>query len=125
MAALSLCLAGCITGHEAPSRAATAEQCGQAAWYAMPGARTASGERMDPSRMTAAHRTLPFGTQVRVTNLGNGESVVVTINDRGPYGGGRIIDLSRGAAAQIGMVQSGVASVRLTVAAGAATLPGC
>jgi rare lipoprotein A len=76
---------------------------------------TATGKRFNHNAMTAAHRTLPFGTRVRVTNLRNGRSVVVTINDRGPYTGGRIIDLSRGAARVIGMINSGVARVRLEV----------
>jgi rare lipoprotein A len=76
---------------------------------------TATGKRFNHNAMTAAHRTLPFGTRVRVTNLRNGRSVVVTINDRGPYTGGRIIDLSRGAARAIGMINSGVARVRLQV----------
>lgn len=117
-------LSGCA-GLDAPAPAAAiAEQCGLAAWYSMPGAHTANGERMDPRRMTAAHRTLPFGTEVRVTNLENGESVTVVINDRGPFGGGRIIDLSRGAAAEIDMIRSGVVPVRLTVVGGA-PLPGC
>ena len=85
-------------------------QCGRASWYAL-GSRTASGERMNPSAMTAAHRTLPFGTKVRVTNSRTGKSVVVRINDRGPFIRGRIIDLSRGAAQRIGMVSSGHAAV--------------
>jgi rare lipoprotein A len=65
--------------------------------------------------MTAAHRTLPFGTLVRVTNLNNGESVTVRITDRGPFGGGRVIDLSAGAARAIGMIQAGVATVQAEV----------
>jgi len=76
---------------------------------------TASGVRYDMNGMTAAHRTLPFGTHVRVTHLGNGRSVDVRINDRGPFIGGRIIDLSRGAAGVIGMHQQGVARVKVTV----------
>ncbi len=70
---------------------------------------------MDAGALAAAHRTLPFGTRVRVDNLANGKSVVVRINDRGPFIGGRVIDLTRGAAEQIGMINAGVASVRLTV----------
>ena len=65
--------------------------------------------------MTAAHRTLPFGTKVRVTHMGSGRSVVVRINDRGPFVGGRIIDLSKGAAGVIGMHKQGVARVKVTV----------
>jgi rare lipoprotein A len=79
------------------------------------GRRTASGQRFDQHAMTAAHRTLSFGTKVRVTNARNGRSVVVTINDRGPFVRGRIIDLSRGAARAIGMLGAGVAPVRLEV----------
>src|SRR5262245_41589570 len=78
-------------------------------------ARTATGARFNPEGMTAAHLTLPFGTRVRVTHLGNGRSVDVRINDRGPYIAGRIIDLSRGAAGIIGMHQQGVARVKVTV----------
>jgi rare lipoprotein A len=76
---------------------------------------TASGVRFDANGMTAAHRSLPFGTRVRVTHLGNGRSVDVRINDRGPYVGGRIIDLSQGAAGAIGMHGQGVARVKVTV----------
>ncbi|MBI1651230.1 septal ring lytic transglycosylase RlpA family protein [Hyphomicrobium sulfonivorans] len=72
---------------------------------------TASGVRFNPNAMTAAHRSLPFGTKVRVTNKRNGKSVVVTINDRGPFIKGRIIDLSNAAAGVIGMRASGVAPV--------------
>jgi rare lipoprotein A len=79
------------------------------------GRRTASGVRFDSGAMTAAHRSLPFGTRVRVTHLGNGRSVEVRINDRGPYVGGRIIDLSRGAAGVLGMHGQGVARVKVTV----------
>lgn len=89
-------------------------QCGKASWYAEHG-RTASGERMKPNARTAAHRTLPFGTLVEVQNLRNGRTVVVRINDRGPFIKGRVIDLSRGAAGEIGLVSSGTASVRLSV----------
>lgn len=76
---------------------------------------TASGERFDPGAMTAAHRTLPFGTRVRVTNLENGRQVVVRINDRGPYRKGRVLDLSRAAARKLGFVDDGVAHVRIEV----------
>ncbi len=89
-------------------------QCGKASWYAERG-RTASGERMNPGARTAAHRTLPFGTLVEVQNLRNGRTVVVRINDRGPFAKGRVIDLARGAANEIGMLSSGTASVRLSV----------
>ena len=71
------------------------------------------GERFDPDALTAAHRTLPFGTRLRVTNERNGRSVVVRVTDRGPFHGSRILDLSKGAARRIGMVQSGTARVRI------------
>ncbi|UIJ72028.1 septal ring lytic transglycosylase RlpA family protein [Aurantimonas sp. HBX-1] len=79
------------------------------------GRTTANGERFNMNSMTAAHRTLPFGTKVKVTNRRNGKSVVVRINDRGPFHGKRIIDLSQGAASRIGMISSGTASVSLDV----------
>lgn len=102
-----------------PLNAATADQVGHASWYALT-SKTASGERMNPSALTAAHRSLPFGSKVLVENLSNGRSVVVRINDRGPFVGGRIIDLSKAAAAQIGMIGSGTAKVRVTPAGGGA-----
>jgi len=90
---------------------------GQASWYGpgFYGNRTASGEVLRPGTYTAAHRSLPFGTRVRVTNLNNGRSAVVRINDRGPFSGGRIIDLAHGAASELGVTASGVAPVRLEV----------
>lgn len=87
---------------------------GMASYY-WQGQMTASGARFNPGGMTAAHRTLPFGTKVLVTNRNNGRSVTVTINDRGPFIKGRIIDLSSGAAGVIGMKGSGVAPVSITV----------
>lgn len=90
---------------------------GQASWYGAQhhGKKTASGERFNQNALTAAHRTLPFGTQVKVTNTLNHQSVTVRINDRGPYSRGRIIDLSRAAAAKIDMIKQGVAPVLLQV----------
>lgn len=90
---------------------------GQASWYGpgFYGNRTASGEVLRPGTLTAAHRTLPFGTKVRVTNLNNGRIAVVRINDRGPFHGGRIIDLAQGAAQQLGVTASGTAQVKLEV----------
>ena len=85
---------------------------GKASYYSH-GARTASGARFNPRGLTAAHRTLPFGSRLRVTNLANQRSVLVTVNDRGPFSGGRLIDLSLGAANVIGLRQSGVAQVRI------------
>ena len=88
-------------------------QNGQASWYGpgFHGRKTASGETFNTHEMTAAHRTLPFGTKVRVVNKRTGKSVVVRINDRGPYAHGRVIDLSKASAQAIGL--SGVASVTL------------
>ncbi|WP_071191801.1 septal ring lytic transglycosylase RlpA family protein [Trichormus sp. NMC-1] len=90
---------------------------GIASWYGYDwsGNKTASGERFNPEAFTAAHRSLPMGTKVRVTNTRNGRSVVVRINDRGPYIGGRIIDLSVGAARILGMISSGIAPVQIEV----------
>ena len=85
---------------------AAATQCGKASWYAMT-SKTASGERASPNTMTAAHRTLPFGTKVRVTNQRNGRSVVLRINDRGPFIKGRVIDVTKKAAAKLGFLRSG------------------
>ena len=87
---------------------------GKASWYKM-GTRTANGERYDPMGITAAHPSLPFNTKVRVTNPRSGDSVVVRINDRGPFTGGRIIDLSQGAAQAIDLVRLGVAQVKIEV----------
>ena len=93
------------------------EQTGNASWYGKKfhGRKTASGERFNMYAMTAAHKTLPFGTKVKVTNLDNKKSVVVKINDRGPFVKGRIIDLSYGASKRIGMVKTGVARVKIKV----------
>jgi rare lipoprotein A len=87
---------------------------GMASFY-WQGHTTASGAHFNPEGMTAAHRSLPFGTRVRVTHLGTGRTVEVRINDRGPFVGGRIIDLSRGAAGVLGMHGQGVARVQVTV----------
>ncbi|SDB48366.1 rare lipoprotein A [Bauldia litoralis] len=99
------------------SQAEAASQCGKASWYKM-GTKTASGEKMNARALAAAHKSLPFGTKVRVENLSNGRSVVVRINDRGPFTGGRVIDLTQGAAEKIGMINSGVARVKMTVVGG-------
>lgn len=100
-----------------PGRVPSFLQVGVASWYGDRFKRrpTASGEPFDPKDITAAHRTLPLGTIARVTNLANGRSILVRINDRGPYAAGRVIDLSRSAAAQLGMKQDGVAQVRIEV----------
>jgi rare lipoprotein A len=89
-------------------------EVGVASYYWQPQA-VASGGRFNPNAWTAAHKTLPFGTRVRVTRLDNGSSVDVTINDRGPYVAGRIIDLSRRAAQSINMTGSGVTRVRVNI----------
>jgi rare lipoprotein A len=99
-------------------------QCGRASWYALT-SKTASGEQANPSSLTAAHRSLPFGTKVKVENMRNGRSVVVRINDRGPFSGGRVIDLTRAAANQLGFIRAGTAMVRLTVLGKNAAGPAC
>jgi len=112
---LFICLAtGCSL---VPGRRAKQVQKGRAAWYCNEyhGRPTASGEIYNQNGMTAAHRTLPFDTIVVVKNLRNGKTVKVRINDRGPFTGGRIIDLSRGAARKLGMIADGVVPVRLEV----------
>jgi len=92
-------------------------QVGMASWYGKKfhGRPTSSGEIFDMHKLTAAHKELPLGTRVRVTNLKNRKSVVVKVNDRGPFVKGRIIDLSYGAAKKIGMVEDGVVKVRVEI----------
>lgn len=92
-------------------------QTGVASYYhdKFHGRKTASGERYDKMAATAAHRSLPFGTRVRVTGIKTGKSIVVKINDRGPFVKGRIIDLSRRAARELGMIQRGVGKVLVEV----------
>ncbi len=85
-----------------------------ASFYAE-GSETASGEKFDAHELTAAHPTLPFGTRLRVTNVATGRSVTVRVNDRGPYVGGRVVDVSQSAAEALGMVDQGVAKVKLDV----------
>jgi len=115
-------VAGACAQHKGPSASpASIErrhvETGQASWYgkAHQGRLTASGERFDMHALTAAHRTLPFGTIVRVTQIKSGKSVNVRINDRGPFRSGRIIDLSYEAARRLGIVARGTARVELTV----------
>lgn len=109
-----LAIAGC--NHRMPSAPGEGEiVIGLASYYMEASARTASGEKFDANGLTAAHRTWPFGTRVRVTNLQNNRSVVVRINDRGPQRKDRIIDLSYGAAREIRMTTAGVVKVRLEV----------
>jgi len=90
-------------------------QRGTASWYGSEFSKTASGEHYDPSSMTAAHRSLPFGTLVNVKNLLTGCSATVRINNRGPYCKGRVIDVSKAAAQQLKMIQSGTAKVEFYV----------
>lgn len=99
---------------------------GNASWYGRKfhGKLTASGEPYDMAALTAAHQTLPFGSRVRVTNLANRRSVIVTINDRGPFAEDRLIDLSHAAAKQLGIVEDGVAEVRLEVLAESSDVAG-
>ncbi|ACA19253.1 rare lipoprotein A [Methylobacterium sp. 4-46] len=110
-----ICLAASVGG-SATLQASTPAlaQTGGASWYGpgFQGRRTANGERFNTHALTAAHRSLPFGSRVRVTNTSNGRSVVVRINDRGPYVGGRVIDLSQASARAIGI--SGVSKVQLS-----------
>lgn len=119
VAALALAAAACGGVAEAKPHAKTAGsgahvQSGAASWYGpgFHGRRTANGERFNTNALTAAHKTLPFGTQLRVTNERTGRSVVARINDRGPYAHGRVIDLSKAAAQSVGI--SGVGRVTLT-----------
>ena len=120
-------LAGCSTapdrsrpesegqGAALPKSAGAELGRGRASWYGpgFHGKRTASGERFDMNDLTAAHRTLPFGTRVRVRNTQNGREVVVRINDRGPQISDRIIDVSKAAAAALDLLQAGIAPVVL------------
>jgi rare lipoprotein A len=113
VAAVGSTIAQAEPGSAASYTRTTNLQSGKASWYGpgFQGRRTASGERFNTHDMTAAHRTLPFGTKVRVTNTKTGQPVVVRINDRGPYAHGRVIDLSRASAQSIGI--DGLAQVTL------------
>jgi rare lipoprotein A len=115
---LALLLAAACSGRQpiAAGPPSTSED-GLASWYGVEeaGRATASGEIMDPEKRTAAHRTLPFGSLVRVTDLETGNAVEVIVNDRGPHVDGRIIDLSFAAAKDIGLVERGIAPVRIQV----------
>ena len=112
---IMLALAGC--SHLGGGKLGGAAETGQASYYAdkFEQRKTANGERYRHDALTAAHRTLPFGTRVQVTNLDNGRSVVVRINDRGPFVRGRVIDLSKSAFTRIGQVSSGLLPVKLVV----------
>jgi len=127
--ALFVSLTWFFTGWASPSRSTTGGAAeagvlvsptivdGVASYYGREhhGKKTANGEIFDMNKLTAAHRSLPFGSQVKVTNLSNQRSVIVRINDRGPYYQGRIIDLSQAAAERLEMVQAGITKVKLEV----------
>jgi rare lipoprotein A len=112
-----LALVGCAGGSKEASTEPGSVQEGLASYYAhkFHGRPTASGEIYDENKMTAAHKTLAFGTSVRVTEVSSGKAVVVWINDRGPFVKERIIDLSYRAAGELGMIESGVVKVRVEV----------
>ena len=122
---LALISAAACTPKAAPKKTTTGKttkgdpgaQYGIASWYGgrHHGGPTASGERFDKNAMTAAHRTLKMGTRVRVTRKKNGRTVIVRINDRGPYSKGRIIDLSEAAARKLDMIEDGIAQVKVEV----------
>ena len=108
-------LTGCASAPRGGGRVSGEAESGVASYYAHKyhGRTTASGERFDMNDLTAAHKTLPFGTRVRVTNLDNGKTVTVRINDRGPFVKGRVIDLSLAAAKKVDMVNAGLANVEV------------
>jgi peptidoglycan lytic transglycosylase len=111
-ASVVVCIVVSLLGPSTRAEGSSA-QSGIAAVYSYRGGKTASGEASRPDGLTAAHRTLPFGTMVRVTNQRNGRSVLVRINDRGPFGRGRVIDVTPAAADRLGF--SGLAPVRLDI----------
>jgi rare lipoprotein A len=116
-AMITACFGGPATAATSKAAQQLKQISGSASWYGgtFHGRKTANGERYNMYGMTAAHKSLPFGTKVRVTNQKNGKAVVVRINDRGPYVGKRVIDLSKGAATAVGMIGSGVAPVKIEV----------
>lgn len=124
--------ASTAAGAPAPVPATSASQAtasvvsGNASWYGpgFAGRHTANGEIFDPAQLTAAHRTLPFNTRVRVTHMATGQSVIVRINDRGPFKDNRVIDLSRAAADAIGLTASGVGQVQLEILSGNGVITG-
>jgi len=103
----------CVLAVTLPIPALALTQCGEASWYDHAGQPTAGGGTVDPTTLTAAHRTLPLGSKVSVENLDNGKSVVVEIDDRGPFTQGRIIDVSRAAAETLEFIHDGVTQVRI------------
>lgn len=118
LALLAVLAGGCAGTNRPAATPPDLSEIGEASWYGIEerGRPTASGEPMDPGVMTAAHPSLPFGTIVEVTHLETGAAIHVRINDRGPFVKSRVIDLSHEAARRLGMLQQGVAPVRLTVA---------
>jgi rare lipoprotein A len=106
-----------VTVPQAPVQSYESAGQGEARYYGaeLAGNRTASGERFDPRALTCAHRSLPLGTMLRVTNIANGRSVTVRVNDRGPFARSRVLDMSLAAARDIDMVRSGKAIVRLEI----------
>jgi len=120
LVALALAAAGCAaTKASRPTAAPGTRIVGFASWYGErhQGRATASGEVFDMNKLTAAHRTMPFGTRLRVTNLENGRSVVVRVNDRGPWVNDRVLDVSRAAARTLGMTGDGVTRIEIVVLA--------
>ncbi|RJF81068.1 septal ring lytic transglycosylase RlpA family protein [Azospirillum cavernae] len=120
IAALSILLGGLSLSasaaepHRAKPKHKPTGQVGQASWYDYKdGSKTASGQKISAKALTAAHRTMPFGSKLRVTNIRTGKSVIVVVNDRGPFHGKRIIDVNRRAAQKLGLIQIGVAQVRV------------
>ncbi len=111
---------GNVIGHDVGATSVGSAEVGVASFYAHKyhGRKTASGEKYNMHEMTAAHRRLPFGAKVRVTNLSNNSSVVVRVNDRGPFVKGRVIDLSLAAAKKLDMVRTGVAKVEVVPVSG-------
>lgn len=117
LAFLALALSGCASNIFNVERSGNVKRdyvVLNATWYQM-GKKTASGERFDPEGMTVAHRTMPFGTMLRITNPATGATVVARVNDRGPFVKGVSLDVSRGAARQLGMLRSGCAALRVEV----------
>jgi len=115
-AALGACAQSSVIANKSELRGSLASggSYGLASFYSE-GGRTASGEKFNPHDLTAAHRSLPFGTRIRVTNLATGQAVTVRVNDRGPFVPGRAIDVSSSAAKELGITRQGVAKVKLDV----------
>ncbi len=115
--AMAQASAAAATSDAAAATAATVSESGKIAWYGrkFAGRKTASGEVYNPDKLTMAHKTLPFGTRVKVTNPANGKSVVVRVNDRGPTQADRVGDVSLAAARRLGMVKAGVIDAELSV----------